>query len=86
MKANIQLFRTGFLYVFLLSANTYCIAKLWWAGIAVCGFLISFLWTVNVKRVAASTLHNRIAYAGGAMLGGLLGVAAIHFLKNIITI
>lgn len=84
MKTNLILFRTGFLYVFFLSANTYCIARLWWLGIAVFGFLISFLWTVNVRRVVASTLPNRIAYAGGAMLGGLAGVFFTFIIKSLI--
>lgn len=84
-KNNIRLFINGFLYVFLLSGNTYCIAKLWWIGIAVFGFLISFLWTVNVKRVAASSITSRVAYAGGAMFGGLAGVALMHLVKSFIT-
>ena len=84
MKTNINLFKTGFLYVFLLSSNTFCIAKLYWIGIAIFGFLISFLWTVNVKKVTASTLQNRLYYAVGAMFGGICGVALINLLKTII--
>lgn len=83
-KRDKKLFVTGFLYVFLLSANTYCIANLLWAGIGIFSFLISFLWTVNVKRVATSTIHDRLLYAIGAMCGGLLGVATVNTIKHFI--
>ena len=83
-NVNWQLFKTGFLYVFLLSANTLAIARLFWVGIAVFGFLISYLWTVNVRRVTVSTRANRLAYAMGAMLGGVAGVFIVNFFKNII--
>lgn len=69
-----KLFITAFLQVFLVSANTYFISRLVWLGIAACGFGISYIWTLNVKRISASTFSERMAYATGAMLGGLLGV------------
>lgn len=69
-----KLFFTAFLQVFLVSANTYFISRVAWLGIAVCGFGISYLWTLNVKRISAGTLSERVIYASGAMLGGLLGV------------
>ncbi len=70
-----RLFITAFLQVAMVSANTYFISKVAWLGIAACGFGISYLWTVNVKKISASTTRERIAYASGAMLGGLTGVA-----------
>ena len=70
-----RLFLTAFLQVAMVSANTYFISKVAWLGIAACGFGISYLWTVNVKKISASTTRERIAYASGAMLGGLTGVA-----------
>ena len=69
-----KLFFAAFLQVFLVSANTYFISRVAWLGIAVCGFGISYLWTLNVKRISAGTLSERVIYASGAMLGGLLGV------------
>jgi len=75
-----KLFITAFLQVFLVSANTYFISRLVWIGIAVCGFGISYIWTLNVKRISAGTLSERLAYAGGAMLGGLTGVFVSKFL------
>jgi len=70
-----RLFITAFLQVAMVSANTYFISRIAWLGIAACGFGISYLWTVNVRKISASTTKERIAYASGAMLGGLAGVA-----------
>lgn len=69
-----RLFITAFMQVFLVSANTYFISRLVWIGIAACGFGISYIWTLNVKRISAGTLSERLAYATGAMLGGITGV------------
>ena len=70
-----RLFITAFLQVAMVSANTYFISRLAWIGIAICGFGVSYLWTINVKKISVSSPKERIAYATGAMLGGLTGVA-----------
>jgi hypothetical protein len=70
-----RLFITAYLQVALVSANTYFISRIAWLGIAICGFGISYIWTINVKQISISTLKERMAYALGAMLGGLTGVA-----------
>ncbi|HBL77736.1 MAG: hypothetical protein A2W90_02485 [Bacteroidetes bacterium GWF2_42_66] len=82
MKNNLQLFFTAFLQVFLVSANTYFISKLFWWGIAGAGFGISYLWTSNVRKVHAATLRERVIYATGAMLGGLAGVFVSTIIKG----
>lgn len=69
-----RLFITAFFQVFLVSANTYFISRVAWLGIAACGFGISYLWTLNVKRISAGNALERTVYAVGAMVGGLLGV------------
>lgn len=73
-KNDFKLFTTAFMQVFLVSANTYFISQTVWLGIAICGFWISYLWTINVKRVTIGNIIDRIIYATGAMTGGLLGV------------
>jgi hypothetical protein len=40
----------------------------------VVGFLISFLWKFNVKKLAFGNLSNRIFYALGAATGSAIGV------------
>jgi hypothetical protein len=80
LKSKIKLFITAFFQVFFVSANTYFIANCFWIGIAIAGFSISFLWTINVKKIAISKIRERFIYSFGAMLGGLTGV----FLSQII--
>jgi hypothetical protein len=75
-----KLFITSYLQVALVSANTYFISKVAWLGIAICGFGISYIWTINVKQISISSSRERIVYASGAMLGGLTGVAISRIL------
>jgi len=82
MKKLAVIFITGFTQVFLVSANTYFISKTTWAGIAVCGFGISYLWTINVRKVSLGTRAEQFTYATGAMLGGLCGVLMAKFIKK----
>jgi len=79
-KKNIRLFFTAYMQVFLVGSNTFFIAKLYWIGIAAASFGISFLWAINVKKISASTLMERIVYSLGAALGAVSGV----FLSKII--
>lgn len=82
MKKLAIIFLTGFAQVFLVSANTYFISRTTWAGIAVCGFGISYLWTINVRRVTLGTRSEQLTYATGAMIGGLVGVVLAKFIKR----
>jgi len=76
----IRLFLTAYLQVLLVSANTYFISRIAWMGIAVCCFGISYLWTLNVKKISAGTQAERFIYATGAMFGGLTGVVIGKFI------
>lgn len=82
MKTLSIIFLTGFAQVFLVSANTYFISTTTWSGIAICGFGISYLWTINVRKVSLGTRAEQLTYATGAMLGGLLGVLMAKFIKR----
>lgn len=68
-----KLFITGFVQVFFVAINTYFISKSFYAGIAICGFMISIVWSWNVKRIAFGSNKDRIIYASGAALGSLAG-------------
>lgn len=70
----IRLFLTAFLQVFFVSGNVYFISQKYWLGVAICGFMISMLWSHNVKKIAFSSQIERIVYSLGAMCGGLCGV------------
>jgi len=76
----IRLFLTAYFQVLLVSANTYFISRIAWIGIAVCCFGISYLWTLNVKKISAGKTSERITYSTGAMLGGLTGVLIGNFI------
>jgi hypothetical protein len=80
-RVNLELFTTGLIQVILVCLNTYQIAvyavtksPLLLVGIVVVGFLISFIWTLNVKKVAFGNLSNRIFYSAGAATGSCIGV------------
>lgn len=66
---RIKLFTTGFTQVFLVVLNTYFITREFLFGILACGFLISFVWSHNVKKVAFGSEWDRIIYSLGAMTG-----------------
>lgn len=69
-----KLFLTAFLQVLFVSANTYFLSQVNWIGVAVCGWMISFLWSSNVRKVSIGTTKDRIIYSTGAMIGGLVGL------------
>ena len=77
---RIKLFTTGFTQVFLVVLNTYFITREFLLGILACGFLISFVWSHNVKKVAFGSEWDRIIYSLGAMTRSIL---AFYFGKLI---
>lgn len=79
----IQLFSTAFLQVFLVSVNTIFLSRMFYPGVAIAGFAISYLWVGNVKKVTIATRAERIIYSTGAMLGGLTGMMTIQLLNYI---
>jgi hypothetical protein len=81
MNASLQLFLTGFIQVALVGINTWQIAHSKWLGCAVVGFLISYVWTWNVKKVAFGTHTDRLVYASGAAMGTIagLGIALVLY-------
>lgn len=77
-KERVKLFGTGFVQVILVAVNTYLIAKHRFAETFVVGFLISFVWSLNVRKVAFGTMEDRIAYSLGAAFGSLSGLYIAH--------
>lgn len=82
MKTHLTIFLTGFVQVFLVAATTYFIIRTAYVGIAVCGLGISYLWTINVRKVAISNRKTQVIYATGAMFGGMLGVIMAKSFKH----
>lgn len=79
-----KLFITGFLQVFFVVVNTYLIANKVFVGVFICGFLISFIWSWNVKKVVFGTTKDRIIYSVGAGFGSLLGLIVSVFILKIL--
>jgi hypothetical protein len=69
-----KLFFSGFVQVALVAANTYFIANKNYVGVMIASFLISYVWSWNVKKIALGTQKERIVYASGAMTGGVIGL------------
>lgn len=69
-----NLFITGFLQVFFVAVNTFFISHEFYSGVFVCGFIISFIWSWNVKKVAFGSMDDRIYYSLGAATGAYFGL------------
>jgi hypothetical protein len=77
-----KLIFTGFLQVFFVTINTYLISTKSIYGTALAGFIISFIWSFNVKKVAFGTVEDRIIYSLGAGLGSCFGLLfSIYLIK-----
>lgn len=79
-----KLFTTGFLQVFFVAVNTYFISKGFAPGVLVCGFLISWIWSLNVKKISIGGTNERIVYAIGAGFGSLAGMFCSKFVFSLI--
>lgn len=81
IRNSIVLLYTGFLQVFFVAINTYFISTKNPYGTVVAGFVISLIWSFNVKKIAFGSLNDRIVYAFGAGLGSVagLGVSIVFF-------
>jgi hypothetical protein len=69
-----KLFLTGFVQVFFVAVNTYFLSKIFYLGVFLCGFMISLIWSWNVKKVAFGTISDRVVYALGAAFGSVIGL------------
>lgn len=72
-KARANLAATGFLQVIFVAMNTVFIAHYALLANVLTAFMISLIWTHNVKKVAFGDEGDRWAYAAGAAIGSLAG-------------
>lgn len=84
MKNSIQLFGTGVIQVFFVALNTVFLSKHIAVGILFAAFMISMVWSYNIKKIVFGTLQDRIFYSLGAATGSLLGLYTSDFLISII--
>jgi hypothetical protein len=83
MKAKSALFATGFIQVYFVSVNTYFLAKEMYLGVLIAAFMISLIWSFNVKKVAFGSIIDRVTYAAGATLGSLAGLYCSSLIRAI---
>lgn len=67
---------TGALQVMFVAANTVFISRHDLLAAFATSFMISLIWTFNVKRVAFGDNYDRVAYASGAAIGCAVGMSA----------
>lgn len=75
-----SLFLTAYIQVLLVAVNTWQISHQKYVGAVIVGFLISLVWTFNVRRAAFATWQERIVYSVGAALGTISGLFASHMI------
>ena len=73
-RSALQLFAQGIVYVGLQAANVVQLAKHHYVGAFVVGFLISLLWSWNVRGVAFRSGWGGVVYAAGAAVGTIAGL------------
>jgi hypothetical protein len=81
MSARTHTFFTAWLQVALITLNTWLIAHHEVIPAILCGFAISFVWTLNVKKVAFGCLADRLTYAFGACSGTATGMLVAGLLR-----
>jgi len=77
---SIKLFLTGSLQVLLVALNTYFIAHVMVLQAVSVAFLISLVWTFNVKRISIGSNLDRVIYSAGASFGTLVSFLIIYLI------
>lgn len=77
------LFCTALLQVFFVAMQPLLIINHRIVPMLICGFLISMIWTFNIKKMAFGNWTDRIVYSTGAMLGTGLGFLISSFIVKI---
>ena len=80
MKSHILNFATGATQVSLVVSNTWQIANEKYIGAIIVGFLISLVWTFNVRAAAFGTIKQRLTYCAGAATGTALGLISTQLI------
>ena len=74
IKEKLKLFTTGFIQILFVSVNTVFLAKTYYFGVLIAAFMISYIWSWNVKKVAFGDHLDRLIYAIGAAIGSVSGL------------
>lgn len=81
IKDKWGLFVTAMLQTAFVAMSTIFISGRHFIPAVTVGFIISFIWTYNVKRAAFGTLADRLVYSIGAAVGTATG----YLISDVIT-
>ena len=79
-----QIFLTALVQVTFVAMNVLFISHNRIIPMLITGFMISLVWTLNVKKVAFGGWADRIVYATGAMVGTGLGYIISHQIDKLL--
>ena len=83
-KHLVSIFFSSLLQIFFVSVNTILISKELIIQAGVCGFLLSLVWTFNIKRIGIASWGERISYCLGAGVGTSGGIFFIKTLRELL--
>jgi hypothetical protein len=83
-KKRLPLFLTGFTQVYFVAINTYFLAREIYFGVFISAFIISMIWSFNIKRIAFGSINDRLVYSFGATLGSISGLWSSLFIASIL--
>lgn len=83
-KSKWALFLTAMVQVTFVAMNVTFIAHGEIVPMLLTGFMISLIWTFNVKRIALGGWLDRLTYANGAMVGTALGYVISHWINKML--
>lgn len=81
-KKNWKLFLTATCQVTFVAMNILFISNHRIIPMLITGFMISLIWTFNIKKVAFGGITDRIVYSTGAMLGTGLGYLISNYVNT----
>ena len=80
-----KLFLTGVVQVYFVAINTVFLSKELYVGVFFAAFMISMVWSYNIKKIVFGTMIDRVLYSLGATIGSLLGLFTSGLLADFIT-
>jgi hypothetical protein len=84
LRGRLPLFLTGFVQVYFVAVNTYFLSKEMYLGVFIAAFMISLIWSFNVKKVAFGSITDKVVYSFGATSGSVFGLWSSKFLITLL--
>ncbi len=75
---------TGVVQVYFVAINTVFLSKELYVGVFFAAFMISMVWSYNIKKIVFGTITDRVLYSLGATIGSLLGLFTSDILTDFI--